>query len=85
MVNLDLGRPELAATHFKRIVDNRAQGLSTLKPIAQLFYARALAAQGKIDDSRKAYDQFFTLFASADDRPPILVAAKAEYARLNSK
>ena len=82
VVNLDLGRPEVAATHFKRIVDNRAQGLSTLKPIAPLFYARALAAQGKPDDSRKAYDQFFAMFTSADAGLPILVAAKAEYARL---
>jgi tetratricopeptide (TPR) repeat protein len=82
VVNLDLGRPELAATHFKRIIDNRAQSLTALKAIAPLFYARALAAQGKIDDSRKAYDQFFALFTSADAGLPILAAAKAEYERL---
>jgi tetratricopeptide (TPR) repeat protein len=84
VVNLDLGHPEVAATHFKRIIDNQTRALSTLKASAPLFYARALAAQGKLDDSRKAYDQFFALFTSADAGLPILVAAKAEYQRLKT-
>jgi hypothetical protein len=55
-----------------------------LKAVAPLYYGRALARVGKIDDSRKAYDQFFAGVAHADASLPILAAAKAEYARLKS-
>jgi len=58
--------------------------LNPLKPVAPLFYARALARLGKVDDSRKAYEQFFAALPRADASLPILSAAKAEYAKLKS-
>jgi len=83
-VLLDVGRADDAAANFKRIVDSRGQSSTTLRAITPLFYGRALAAQRKIDESRKAYEHFFEAFAHADPSLPILAAAKAEYARLKS-
>ena len=37
---------------------------------------------GKIEESRKSYDQFFALWKDADPDVPILKEAKAEYAKL---
>jgi hypothetical protein len=49
-----------------------------------LYYGRALAKLAKIDESRKAYDRFFELWTQADANLPVLLAARQEYARLNS-
>jgi hypothetical protein len=38
--------------------------------------------QGDREDSRKAYDDFFTTWKNADQDIPILRQAKAEYAAL---
>jgi eukaryotic-like serine/threonine-protein kinase len=83
-VLLDLGHAESAAAHFKRAVDGPAQTINTLKAIAPLFYGRALAAQGKVEEARTAYDKFLAQFTSADPGLPILAAAKAEYGRLKA-
>jgi len=84
VVNLDAGSAEIAADRFKQIIDRGTLSMTWLRPVAPLFYGRALAKLGKIDDSRKAYDQFFTGFKNADSGLPILAAAKAEYARLKT-
>jgi len=82
VVNLDLGNAQTAADRFKETIDHSAQRLSTLAAIAPLFYGRALAKLGKIDESRAAYERFFQGFAHADTSLPIAKAARQEFARL---
>jgi tetratricopeptide (TPR) repeat protein/predicted Ser/Thr protein kinase len=84
VVRLDFDQADAAAEQFKQVITLDQQSLNTLKAVAPLYYGRALARVGKIDDSRKAYDQFFAGVAHADASLPILAAAKAEYARLKS-
>ncbi|HXI27129.1 MAG TPA: protein kinase [Vicinamibacterales bacterium] len=82
IVNLDLGSAEIAAERFKQVIDHATLNLTTLRTVAPLFYGRALAKLGKIDDSRKAYDAFFDGLKHADPGLPVLATARAEYARL---
>ena len=84
VVRLDFDQADAAAEQFKQVIALDQQSLNTLKAVAPLYYGRALARLGKIDESRKAYDQFFAGLAHADPGLPILAAAKAEYARLKS-
>ena len=58
--------------------------LNPLKPIAALYYGRALAKLGKAEESRKAYDRFFESWKNADANLPLLVEAKKEYARFKT-
>jgi hypothetical protein len=51
-------------------------------PLAQLGLARAYATQGSLENSRKAYNDFFTTWKGADPDIPILRQAKAEYQKL---
>jgi eukaryotic-like serine/threonine-protein kinase len=50
--------------------------------LAHLGLARAYALQGDIPRARAAYQDFFDLWKDADRDIPILIAAKAEYAKL---
>jgi cytochrome c-type biogenesis protein CcmH/NrfG len=47
-----------------------------------LGLARAYAMQGDSAKARAAYEDFFALWKDADPDVPVLVAAKAEYAKL---
>jgi eukaryotic-like serine/threonine-protein kinase len=82
LVELHEGRAQAAAVQFKQIVDQNEVTFSALKPIAALHYGRALVKMGKIDEGRKAYDQFFEGWKKADANLPLLVDARKEYARL---
>jgi len=82
IVNLDLGSAQVAADRFKQTIDHSALRLTTLATIAPLFYGRALAKLGKIDDSRAEYDRFFQTLAHGDPSLPLVAAARQEYARL---
>jgi hypothetical protein len=53
-------------------------------PLAQLGIARAYAMQGDWENSRKAYNDFFSTWKNADSDIPILRQAKAEYKKLTS-
>jgi hypothetical protein len=44
--------------------------------------ARAYATQGDAAKAKAAYQDFLTLWKDADPNIPILIAAKAEYAKL---
>jgi len=73
-----------AAAEFQRILD--WPGVALNEPIAALAHlglARAHALSGNIDDSRAAYNAFFSLWKDADPDIPILATAKSEYAKLN--
>jgi hypothetical protein len=84
LANLAEGSSEVAAARFKEVMDNPRPNTSLNAAMSPLFYARALVKLGKTDETRKAYERFFDNFTSADADLPILGAAKAEYARLNS-
>ena len=72
-----------AATEFQKILDHR--GIVLNEPIgalALLQIGRAYAIQGDTVKARVAYQDFLTLWKDADPDIPILIAAKAEYAKL---
>ncbi len=50
--------------------------------LGQLQIARAYAMQGDTEKTKAAYQDFLTLWKDADPDIPILIAAKAEYAKL---
>ncbi len=80
---LRLGKGNEAATEFRKILDHRGwDPLSTFYPLAQLGVARALALNGDVNGSRKAYQDFFALWKDADADLPILIEAKKEYEKL---
>jgi tetratricopeptide (TPR) repeat protein len=81
-VNLQLGIADVAAQHFKTLVDRKAATLSSICAEAPLYYGRALGKLGKVEEGRKAYEQFFETWTHADANLPLLVAAKKEYAAL---
>jgi eukaryotic-like serine/threonine-protein kinase len=72
-----------AAAEFQKFIDHR--GLvrnSPWGPLARLGLARAYALQGDTVKARAAYQQFLTTWKDADPDIPILIQAKAEYAKL---
>ena len=80
---LALHRGAEAAREFQRIVDHRGIVIGdAFGVLAQLGMARAYAMQGDAAKAKAAYKDFLTLWKDADPDVPILIAAKAEYARL---
>ena len=72
-----------AAAEFQKILDHR--GLlwnCATGAIAHLGLARAYAIQGDTAKARAAYQDFLALWKDADADIPVLIAAKAEYAKL---
>ena len=72
-----------AAAEFQKILDHR--GIVLNEPIgalAHLQIGRAYAMQGDTAKAKAAYQDFLTLWKDADPDIPILIAAKAEYAKL---
>ena len=71
-----------AAAEFQKILDHRGiVGADRIGALARLQLARALALAGERSKAVTAY-QDLTLWQNADADVPILVRAKAEYARL---
>lgn len=56
--------------------------MNELYPLAYLNPGRAYALQGDTAKARKAYQDFFAMWKDADPDIPVLIAAKAEYAKL---
>jgi eukaryotic-like serine/threonine-protein kinase len=54
-----------------------------LAALAHLQLGRPYALQGDIAKAKVAYQDFLTLWKDADPDIPILIAAKAEYAKLH--
>ena len=80
---LAAGRPADAAAEFKKILARVDFKLSNVGfPLARLGLARAYAAQSDASDARTAYQDFFALWKNADADIPLLIAAKAEYAKI---
>jgi hypothetical protein len=72
-----------AAAEFPKILDHRGIVLnSPIGALARLQIGRAYAMQGDKAKAKAAYQEFLTLWKDADPDVPILIAAKAEYAKL---
>jgi len=82
---LAAGEYTKAAAEFEKLIDHRGwPEWELFAPLAQLGLARAYAMQGDRENSRKAYDDFFTTWKDADPDIPILRQAKAEYKKLTA-
>jgi predicted Zn-dependent protease len=80
---LKLNKGAEAAAEFQKILDHRGEGpLSPLFPLAHLGVARAAALAGDIAKSRSAFQEFLTLWGSADPDTSILIEAKKEYEKV---
>jgi hypothetical protein len=55
---------------------------SPIGALARLQIVRAYALQGDTAKARARYEDFFTLWKDADPDIPVLIATKAEYAKL---
>ena len=72
-----------AATEFQKFLDHRGVTINfPLGALAHLQIGRAYAMQGDTAKARAAYQDFLGLWKDADPDIPILIAAKAEYAKL---
>ncbi len=72
-----------AAAEFQKILDHRGVvGNEPIGALAHLQIGRAYAMQGDTAKAKAAYQDFLTLWKDADLDVPILIAAKAEYAKL---
>jgi ATP/maltotriose-dependent transcriptional regulator MalT len=72
-----------SAAEFQKFLDHRGITLNfPIGALAHLGLARAYALQGDTAKARAAYQDFLTLWKDADPGIPILIAAKAEYAKL---
>jgi DNA-binding winged helix-turn-helix (wHTH) protein/tetratricopeptide (TPR) repeat protein len=70
-----------AAMEFRKITDHPAlDPVSPLYPLAWLGLARALHKEGRIDESRAAYQKLFVLWKDADKDLPVLQDATHEFA-----
>jgi tetratricopeptide (TPR) repeat protein len=72
-----------AAAEFQKILDHRGVVInSPIGALAHLGLARAYVLQGDAAKAKAAYQDFLTLWKDADPDIPILLQAKAEYAKL---
>jgi serine/threonine protein kinase/predicted Zn-dependent protease len=81
---LRMDRGAEAAVEFRKILDHSGWNgfLSPVFPLAYLGAARAYRLAGDVAASRKAYEDFFSIWKDADADLPILIEARKEYARL---
>jgi tetratricopeptide (TPR) repeat protein len=80
---LELKEGTKAAAEFQRILDHRGVSVWDLEyPLSHLQLARAYVLQGDSAKARSAYQDFFAAFKDADPDLPVLLTAKAEYAKL---
>jgi eukaryotic-like serine/threonine-protein kinase len=72
-----------AAAEFQKFIDHR--GVVRNRPLGalgRLGLARAYTIQGDTTKARAAYQDFLTIWKDADPDLPILIQAKAEYAKV---
>ncbi|MGO9842924.1 MAG: protein kinase domain-containing protein [Candidatus Acidiferrales bacterium] len=80
---LKLGKSQEAAAEFKAVLGHQGVDPTALEwLLAHLGLGRAYALQGDTAKAKAAYQDFLTLWKDADPDIPILIAAKAEYAKL---
>jgi hypothetical protein len=72
-----------AAAEFQKILDHRGiVGADPIGVLVHLQLGRTFALAGDQVKAKRAYENFLTRWKDADSDIPILVQAKAEYARL---
>jgi serine/threonine protein kinase/tetratricopeptide (TPR) repeat protein len=72
-----------AAAEFQKILDHRGLvGTCETDALAHLQLARTYAMNGDTAKAKTAYQDFLTLWKDADPDIPVLISAKAEYAKL---
>jgi tetratricopeptide (TPR) repeat protein len=72
-----------ALKEYQKVLDNRGvDPFAPMVPLAHLGIARAHARSGNDAASRRAYQELFTIWKSADGELAPAAAAHAEYARL---
>jgi eukaryotic-like serine/threonine-protein kinase len=80
---LALHQGSQAVSEFQKFLDHRGLVQNCpLGALAHLGLARAYAMQGDTAKAKAAYQDFLTLWKDADPDIPILISAKAEYAKL---
>ena len=79
---LMLHNGKAAAAEFQKFIDHRGLVINSWGALARLGLARAYATEGDTAKAKAAYQDFLTLWKDADPDIPILIAAKAEYAKL---
>jgi eukaryotic-like serine/threonine-protein kinase len=80
---LNANRSSEAIVEFQKILDHRGLVSNTpMGALAHLQIGRAYAMQSDTAKAKAAYQDFLTLWTDADSDIPILIAAKAEYAKL---
>jgi eukaryotic-like serine/threonine-protein kinase len=83
LVYLRGGQGKEAAAEFQKILGQRFLGATTPSyALAYVGLARAYTLTGDTAKARAAYQDFFALWKDADPDVPILLQAKAEYAKL---
>ena len=83
LIFLRAGNAAAAAAEFQRIIDRPYIAASSpLHALAYVQQARAHTLAGDTANATKAYEKFFAIWKDADADVPILLEAKAEYARL---
>jgi eukaryotic-like serine/threonine-protein kinase len=82
---LQFGEWSLAEIEFQRLLDHPGiVGLSVIGALSRLQLARARKLSGDAAAAGKEYEDFLSLWRTADPDIPIYQQAKAEYARLSS-
>jgi tetratricopeptide (TPR) repeat protein len=77
------GRYDEAAQDFQRVLDWKPlHGPDYTAPAAQLELARTYQKKGDDANARIAYQNFLSMWKDADPDVPLLLQAKAEYAKL---
>ena len=80
---LALHQGSQAAAEFQKFLDHPGIVVNfPLAALAHLGLARAYAIQSDTAKAKAAYQDFLTLWKDADQDIPILIAARAEYAKL---
>jgi DNA-binding winged helix-turn-helix (wHTH) protein/tetratricopeptide (TPR) repeat protein len=79
------GEHAKAAADFEMVIGHRGwPEWELFAPLSQLGLAQTYALQGDRENSRKAYEDFFTTWKDAESDIPILRQAKAEYKKLTA-
>ena len=84
MAQLALRNAAASAVEFQKFLDHRGIVLNfPLGALAHLQLGRAYEMSGDTAKAKAAYQDFLTLWKDADPDIPILIEAKAEYAKLH--
>jgi eukaryotic-like serine/threonine-protein kinase len=82
-VYLQMKEGQKAAAEFQKILDHPGLRPAWIqRSLAHLYLGRAHSLAGKTVEARTAYEAFLALWKDADPDIPILLEARAEYARL---